>query len=438
MPIFMGMSYRNYVLTGVVDKISKNHDLTLLVIEDSKIERLVKQSGIKYIPLKLGLIQKVIRRSTNFIEKLQYINFYQKHKTNTMSKYIEREKKDILFPIKNIFAFILGCRFDDYSYLSSQYQFFIPSVIKKKIKTFDKVFLLSTDEILDKSILKFCKLNSIECTVSVHSWDNLPARGFMADKPDKLLVWNMTMKEQAKKLHNIEYSDVKIVGVSQFYFYKTIENQTSLELFKKFYAINDNNVVTYTCSAYRVFPDEDLFIYKLIESCKKLDVLLIIRLHPTERHGLYIDKYSDINNVILDKPSGFFAATLTDDIDNNQDEILRFISLMKYSNVIVNLASTISLDAIIFDTPVICISFNIDENITNSWNEASRWYESTHYEDIVKSNAITISNSMEEIENDILLYLNDATYLQKNRIKLAKEWCNIDINSSDKIVESFK
>lgn len=434
----MGMTYRNYILTGIVDKISTNYDVTLLVLSDSKIKQLVEQRGIRYISLKVGFTQKVIRRVTNFVEKLQYINFYQKHKTNTMAKYIEREKKGIIFPIKNVFAFLLGQFFDNYSYLSFHYQFFIPSLIKKEIKKFDKVFLLSTDELFDKSILKFCKINSIECTVAVHSWDNLPARGFMADKPDKLLVWNKIMKEQAKTLHNIENSDVYIIGVSQFYFYKTIESQTSLELFRKLYAIDDNKVVTYTCSAYRVFPDEDLFIDKLIESCQKIDVVLILRLHPTERYALYINKYSDINNVILDKPSGFFAATLTNDIEDNQDEILRFISLMKYSSVIINLASTISLDAIIFDTPVICISFNIDFRMKDEWNEASKWYESTHYKDIVKSNAIKISKSMEEVENNILLYLNDATCLQQNRIKLAKEWCNIDINSCDKIVESFK
>ena len=111
---------------------------------------------------------------------------------------------------------------------------------------------------------------------------------------------------------------------------------------------------------------------------------------------------------------------------------------MKYSDVVINLASTITLDAIIFDTPVICPFFNVDSSVKGKWNEASSWYNSTHFKDIINSNAVTVSKNLMDLENDILKYLKDRDYLKEFREKLASNFCLIDINSAEKIVGSFK
>jgi len=107
----------------------------------------------------------------------------------------------------------------------------------------------------------------------------------------------------------------------------------------------------------------------LISLTKKIGVTLILRLHPTERYEEYIKRYEGADNVIIDMPSAIFAATTTKSIEHSNSDVLKFISLMKYSNVVINIASTVALDAIIFDTPVICVAYNTDSSFDLKWNK---------------------------------------------------------------------
>ena len=295
----MGMSYRNFILSGIVKQLSENYDITLLVLKDSKLEVLIDQTYYKYISLKLGIFEKIIKKSTSFIEKLQYLNFYEKHNSATMEKYIQKEKEKKLFFIQSVVSKIIGGFFDKYSYFSWHYSFILSKKLRKRLLNFDNVFLLSTDYILDKAILKYCSSNNINVNVIVHSWDNLPARGFLSSKPNKILVWNKIMKIQAKVLHNMYDNNIEIVGIPQFQYYKSKENLISKEKFRVLYNINDSkNIVTYTCSAHRVFPDEPMFVKKLIEIINKIGCKLILRLHPTERFEYYINTYLNESSVI--------------------------------------------------------------------------------------------------------------------------------------------
>ena len=100
-------------------------------------------------------------------------------------------------------------------------------------------------------------------------------------------------------------------------------------------------------------------------------VKFVLRLHPEERQRLYIEKYGDDNFVFLDQPDGF-RATETRGF-GNKSAIIDFVSLMKFSDVVINLGSTTTLDAILFDTTVICPNFN-PSICSSQWNAASKHF----------------------------------------------------------------
>lgn len=430
----MGMSYRNFISSNVLGKLEKRFDITFLVLEKSKLADLLVSKNKEIVYLKIGLFHKVIRRCSTFIEKLQYYNFYQKKKTNTIKKYIERDKENKLFNFFYLSASFIGKAYDDFNFLSFHYQFFLPKKIRKLIVSYENILLLSSDDPLDKSLLKIATKNHMHSYLMIHSWDNLPARGYFSARPSKVLVWNDEMKEQAIELHGMSENDVYVVGVPQFYFYKKIEEKVQYNNFVNSYCI-DNKVITYTCSASRVFPDEELLIRELIDYIADRNIYLILRLHPTERCIDYISKFSNIENVILDKPNGNFAAKISNDLSNDEQDIRKFVSLMKYSNVVINLASTISLDAIIFDTPVVCVAFNLESNVSDKWNNAEGWYNSSHYKTIVNSGAVKVSYSMDELISYIELYLSNSEIDRENRYSLAHDFCKIDYDVKKKLFE---
>lgn len=169
----------------------------------------------------------------------------------------------------------------------------------------------------------------------------------------------------------------------------------------------------------------------MISLTKKIGVTLILRLHPTER-------YEGADNVIIDMPSAIFAATTTKSIEHSNSDVLKFISLMKYSNVVINIASTVALDAIIFDTPVICVAYNTDSSFDLKWNNALEWYNSTHYKDVIDSEAVLMVRNLGELEKAVVKYLEDPVYLSEKRDIFSRNFCKIHYNVSAKILESLQ
>jgi len=435
----MGMSYRNFICSEVLHKVEVYFEITYVALENSSILKLLRENNKKVIELKIGKIQRIIRRCSSFFERLQYLSFYQKHKTETMKKYIERDKESTLFPFYYFLAKLIGCLYDNFSFVSLHYPYFIPSDIRRKMCDYDCIFILSSDEPLDKSFLRHSKNIKLKNYLMVHSWDNLPARGYLSAKPDKLFVWNQIMKKQALELHDLNSKNVEIVGVPQFYFYQKISKNINEKSFNNFYRLGGNKkVITYTCSACRVFPDEDMFIDELLKIIKKKELILILRLHPVERKDEYLLRYSNESNMILDTPGGLFGATVNNNISDDIEEIRKFVSLMKYSSIVINLASTTSLDAAIFNTPVICVSFNIDTYYNNKWNKAKEWYKSSHYKDIIESKSVRVVNDIEELEDAIEMYIINSDVNTEDRLKLSDNFCNFKYEVDEQLLQSFQ
>ena len=443
-PILMGMSVRNFLKTGVFNKLDEEFDLTFVVLDNDKyiINELLTH-GYKYIDFRRTFMNKVFFRVSYWFQKLQYYSFFQKHNTLTMKKYILRDKLENPFKFNMQFNLskIIGFFYSKNKFVSFFYKFMLSFSLKKKILEFDKVLLLSTDVVLDKAILYFLNSKSIKSYVIPHSWDNLPARGYMSSKCHKMLVWNSFMKNEATVLHGLEDKNIDIVGIPQYNYYLNLSKKISYNDFIDYYKLKKfKKVVTYTCNSIRIFPDEDLFIDNLIKICAKHNFNLIVRLHPSERKDYFKSRYNENKDVVLDEPTNSFAATILDEEKTNNEDIsiLKFISLMKYSDVVINLASTISLDAIIFDTPVICPRFNIDKNLDNTWNSSKNWYNSSHFTNINKSNAVKFADDLIELEEKIILYVNDQSIDSLYRKKLAEEMCSINLDAVSNIVKALK
>ena len=67
----------------------------------------------------------------------------------------------------------------------------------------DAVLVTSTDLVKDKSLMYTCRKAKVPVATLVHSWDNLPAHGLLSAIPDRLLVWNSFMVEEAVDLHGV-------------------------------------------------------------------------------------------------------------------------------------------------------------------------------------------------------------------------------------------
>lgn len=395
--LWTGMGARNLIHSGVLSGLNKK----FYVKYYSTLE--IQQNKNKNISVDFN-------RENNFfyrvITEIQYYSFWFLNKPETVSKYMKKRQRrplrHFLFSIAGIIYIKLFKSLDRDIFRDFAYR-----CERLDLRGLDVMFLTSTDVVEDRVLLYAAKIRKIPTVVLVHSWDNLPSRGMLATYPTKLLVWNEIMQRQAVEMHGMNKSDVQIVGVPQYEYYRQVSDSCDENNFRQNLKIPAHfKIVLYTASATRVFPDEEIFIEKLSTHIQELkDTVLILRLHPEERRDLYLRRYSNNTRILLSVPDDGFRATVTNNI-GNENSVKDFVSLIKFSSVVINLASTITLDALLFDKPVICPAFNFSVR-RDEWNAAHRWYESTHFGVVTRSGAIEVAATFEELKLQLQRNLGD-------------------------------
>src|SRR5690606_32252148 len=73
--------------------------------------------------------------------------------------------------------------------------------------------------------------------------------------------------------------------------------------------------------------------------------------------------------------------------DDNTTHLAR---TMKYSDVVINIASTITIDAACFDTPVINIAYDMKQDEREYTGSVARYYNYTHYNHVVRVGAAAL------------------------------------------------
>lgn len=297
--------------------------------------------------------------------------------------------------------------------------------IRKQFGELDAFFVASINTPKDRQIIYSCKKYKIPVVALVHSWDNLVSKGWLPASPDRLLVWNKFMAREAELLHNIPAQNIAVVGGPQFELYRKIARTVERsEFLKRFDLSPESNIITYTGCAEWLFPDEEHLVRHLLNKIKRGefgDSTLIFRLHPTEaRSARYVEKYQDPSLPIrVVQPDSMFAAQNTWSV-GSPDSIQAFVEMMVFSDLIVNMSSTIVLDAICFDTPVICTKFNFDHD-QNAWNAAYNNFLTDHYKPIVQSDAVSFPQSSKELDSAIREALENPAQRSKARRALAEE-----------------
>lgn len=398
--MFMGMSLRNFEATGILKAINEHADVTILTHSHHFATDLQDKYKVEIISIPNRAVLKLME----LLEPLQYYTFHYAHQPKTSRKYLQRDRdqKPIKWCIWTILGFIWS-RFAGIFSPRNCYEFlskFWPVSVSK----YDEIVLLSYDVIFDKLLAGKTISENKSLNIVAHSWDNLPARGYLPAAPNKLFVWNNYMADQAVHYHQIERKKIIVFGAPQFQHYLQLSKKIPVVRIKELSeSLEPKKFIVYCCSASRVFPDEPIFIEKLKIICDELNLKMVLRLHPSERHQFLKGKFSKQENIFFSKAGEHFSASLpkTKTDDNAFREIEDFIVLMRDSLCVVNLASTTSIDSIVHGTPAICINFNVDSSIKSQWNRADDWYNSDHYSYLLKSNAVILTQTLEDLKDRI-------------------------------------
>ena len=261
------------------------------------------------------------------------------------------------------------------------------------------------------------------------SWDNLTNKLFPIRRVDRLVVWNRTMRREAHELHGYGRDEVDIAGAPQFDGYFNGERRSSRAEFCRRAGLDPaRRILALTTIPAEAYPRHDIVIDRLLDAIRSGAIAppcdLLVRLHPRDDLGKYA-RYTGTPHLVIEKP--FRETAKSGDghgVDVMAENRRHLADTMCHSDVVINVASTIAIEASIFDTPVVNIAFDQDDAETRPFlTSPLRYYSYTHYQQIVRAGAVRIAKSGAELIDLVNAYLADPSRDAAGRRRVVAEQC---------------
>ena len=279
----------------------------------------------------------------------------------------------------------------------------------------------------DIRLIRRARAEGVPSATFTQGWDNLTSKTIVGARPDELIVWNERMLEEAVELHGFSPEQITVTGPPHFdpYFLRTgwIDRDQHL---RSLGLDPSKRIVLYATSPQRYFTDSIQVTEMLIQANEVgrfgPDVQLAIRLHPQVIQGVDADDLGlwerFRGRVYLDMPQGATGLAA----DYTPDGTRHISQLLDASAVTINVASSITIDASIFDTPVVNLRFDAEPG-RPYLKSVRRQYDTDHYKQVLRTGAVRLADSPEQLIDEVRRYLADPSHERAERARLVRELC---------------
>lgn len=302
------------------------------------------------------------------------------------------------------------------------------------------VFSTSFVSGFDVSFMKEAKKRNIPTVSMPKSWDNIPL-GYARFLPDYFVVPNEPSRQVAIHGQNMPADRVAIIGIPQFDWYGRKDIIKSREDHLKSKGLDPTLPLIFFGSE-GVWATHDHQVAEKIYMWVKNNELakqcqLLVRPHFSNADQDIFKNLRDQAKVAVD---GYRLTNfLGDKWDPSTEEMIDFINTLYHCDLMINAASTLTLDAVCFDKPIINIGFGcIYENRNPSSKDitASALYTSDHFDWVLATGATKKVDDYNELKQQINRYLLNPQLEAKEREILRQKLCyRLDGHSSARLVD---
>jgi hypothetical protein len=235
----------------------------------------------------------------------------------------------------------------------------------------------------------------------IFSWDNLTSRGRIKDHYDYFLVWHRRMRDELLAYYpHISQDRVLVTGTPQFDFHFKPELALDrAEICRRIGLDPARPFILYTTGVSAHFPQE----HRTVEAVARF----IQRITPAPQLVVrtYIKGTSEEMNSLARKnlPNVVFPPVMwkKDALTPMYEDIPMYNSLLRHCSLGINVASTVSLELMIYNKPIINLGFDPPGSHLDEWNRFERHLRLDHYRPVAESGAVMVAKSTEDMEQMI-------------------------------------
>ena len=451
-----GVGYRNFIMSEFINELIKEYDKVTIysgLIKDVYHPSLLDKVNFYELDIyKESIISWFLRKLKEVAHMRKHISFFG-IKTSYNNGKVSKPKNRRQYLIKFIYFFTKHFYSEKSIRLYEKLQF----KSFKNENTYQKYlnFLKKdTPEILFFThqrpynlapLLAASKELKIKSASFIFSWDNLASKGRMLGEFDGYMVWSQLMKEEFSYFYpNSNKNNIHVVGTPQFEPYVMEEYDISKEeLYSQLGLDIHKKTVYYSCGDVSTSKLDPFYIEKIahfIITNKISDVNFVVRTSPAEDESRFIELKKKYPTIVWNFPNWELTRTNHTETWSQRvpsvEDLKTLKGLLKFTDVNINMCSTMSLDFMLFDKPVINAVYGNEEN--GLYND-QKYLNYVHFDRVVKSKAVIVVKEDGEFVKAINNALSNPIEFQKERKKILEIQIGTPLEGTSKrIVKALK
>jgi hypothetical protein len=276
----------------------------------------------------------------------------------------------------------------------------------------------------------------------IPSWDNITTKPRMVINYDGYLVWS----EQGKR-ELLEYypesrnRPIRVVGAPQFDVFFQERFFEPREAFCARHGLRpDRPIILYAIGSPHFIRGEHfgaLFLAERVCAGDLGDVQMLVRPHPTKDNAELVRQFEPFKARVVVQTVAR-AGTHIKERSQTDQQVLDWVSTFRHAAVVVNLSSTVSIDAAICDKPVVNLDYDPEPGQPNQALIKDVNHLWSHFKPVAESGGLRLAGDGEEMVAAVRAYLADPGLDREKRRWMAEYVCgHVDGKCGERVANAI-
>ena len=418
-----GFAARMLLQTGLILRLTKQGKQVAIITPDPTDENLQELKSNTSVHIYDAGIEQTIWDDDYGVKRMYFLEdirknpvFWEKHLYSilyTKSKHPwKRIRPFIYYPIHLLIKLFPGIR-DRFKRTEGKH--LASSKADALLKKIEPKLVVSTYPInfLEAKFLYSAKQSGIKTLIHLLSWDNITSKGIFPVIPDQFIAWGQVMEDELKAYYGVGKDRVYVCGVPHFDQHIDIKNTDNYKAVLSDLNLNpEQSYIFMAMSSPRFAPHEIDIVGWLAKAVEDnvfgINLQLVVRPHPQNVQGSLGDKswLKRLDRLNSDRVAIDYPKLIESKVrwSMRKTDMLRLSNLLAGCCVCLNSGSTVSIDALMMDKPVVLTSFDGDKKLYY-WKSGRRLVDYPHQKKFVDLGGANVVHSYKELKEEVLKYL---------------------------------